>query len=60
MLYVQVTDEGRGFDVAAVLASATSSGLPGMRERVRLLGGVLTIESALGMGTRIVAELPLR
>jgi signal transduction histidine kinase len=34
-------------------------GLVGMRERVESLGGMLSIDSAVGRGTRIVAELPL-
>ncbi len=34
-------------------------GLEGMRERARLFGGELTVKSAAGEGTRIVAELPL-
>ena len=42
-----------------VLTAHTSSGLAGMVERVRLLEGQLTIESAPGQGTRLIAELPL-
>jgi signal transduction histidine kinase len=57
-LYVQVTDAGRGFDVETTLAQPVSSGLIGMRERVRLVGGTLSIESAPG-GTQVMAELPL-
>ncbi len=34
-------------------------GLSGMYERVGLLGGQLTIESAPGAGTCLTAELPL-
>ena len=30
-----------------------------MRERLALLGGRCTVESDLGVGTRIVAEVPL-
>ncbi len=56
---VQVEDQGKGFDPEVVLARATSSGLAGMRERVVLLGGDLTIESTPGGGTCLVAELPL-
>ena len=56
---VRIMDQGRGFTPKEVLAAHTSSGLAGMIERVRLLGGQLTIESALGQGTRLTAELPL-
>jgi PAS domain S-box-containing protein len=56
---VRIKDQGRGFTPKEVLAAHTSSGLAGMIERVRLLGGQLTIESAPGQGTRLTAELPL-
>jgi protein-histidine pros-kinase len=56
---VQIEDQGQGFAPEDVLAAHTSSGLAGMVERVRFLGGLLTIESALGQGTRLAAELPL-
>jgi signal transduction histidine kinase len=57
-LGARIEDRGRGFDVEAVLA-AGSSGLEGMRERSRLAGGHLAIESAPGDGTRLLLELPL-
>jgi PAS domain S-box-containing protein len=57
-LGARIEDEGRGFDVAAALA-ARSSGLEGMRERSRLAGGRLVIESEPGKGTRLSVELPL-
>jgi two-component system sensor kinase len=31
-----------------------------MRERARLVGGKLTVESAVGAGTTIVVEVPIR
>lgn len=34
-------------------------GLKGIRERARLLGGLATIETALGNGTRIVVRVPI-
>jgi PAS domain S-box-containing protein len=50
-----VHDNGAGFDAAS--ASRTDRlGLVGMRERVKLQDGVLTIDSAPGAGTRISAE----
>jgi PAS domain S-box-containing protein len=56
-LGVQIEDSGIGFDPQA--ASAASSGLSGMHERASTLGGRLTIDSAPGLGTRIMVEWPL-
>jgi PAS domain S-box-containing protein len=58
VLGVQIQDAGCGFDPASVLAGSQSTGLNSMRERVALLNGELTIESAPGAGTRLMAELP--
>ncbi len=57
--YLKVEDHGMGFDVQGAAPDAGGTGLPGMRERARLLGGRLTIESTPGTGTAITAELPL-
>jgi signal transduction histidine kinase len=57
-LCIRIKDRGAGFELEIVLAGA-SSGLNGMRERVNLLNGWLTIESAPGSGTHLTAELPL-
>lgn len=59
MLGVQVEDAGNGFDPETALASHSSSGLSGMRERALLLGGQCSIESAPGEGSCIVVEIPL-
>jgi signal transduction histidine kinase len=58
-LMLRVDDAGQGFEPAKVMAAQTTGGLSGMNERVQLIGGLLTIESAPGHGTRIIAELPL-
>ncbi|MBI3177245.1 MAG: PAS domain S-box protein [Chloroflexi bacterium] len=58
-LSVQVEDSGAGFDPAAPLTGGFTTGLSGMRERARLLGGDLTLESASGGGARLTAEFPL-
>lgn len=58
-LHVEVTDRGRGFEVAAAAAGRTSIGLAGMHERVGLVGGRLEIFSQPGSGTRVNAEFPL-
>jgi PAS domain S-box-containing protein len=59
MLSLQIRDQGAGFDTQGALASATSSGLLGIRERVTLLEGQLTIDSAPQAGTRLTVELPV-
>jgi signal transduction histidine kinase len=58
-LGVQIEDHGKGFEPEAALASYTSSGLLGMRERTLLLGGNLYIESAPGKGSCLAVEFPL-
>jgi len=59
---VIVEDDGRGFDVAQVLSRREHDrhlGLLGIRERVELLGGTMTIESQPGAGTTLYVEIPL-
>ncbi len=56
---VLIEDRGRGFDQFAVWQHATTGGLIGMRERVYLLGGELSIDASPGQGTRVVTTLPL-
>ncbi len=58
-LNVQVEDHGIGFDTEAVLGKSLSFGLTGMRERMLSLNGHLTVESVVGKGTRLTAEIPL-
>jgi signal transduction histidine kinase len=52
-----VEDDGRGFDLAAV--TADNLGLEGIRERVELHEGRLTVETAPGSGTTLRVEVPL-
>lgn len=58
-LRIEVSDRGPGFDPAGISMSDEHLGLLGMRERVESLGGVFSIDSRSGEGTRIIAELPL-
>ena len=55
-LVASVRDRGRGFHLGN---GTDSSGLSGMRERVRLVGGTLSIDTAPGEGTVVMAELPV-
>lgn len=52
-----VTDNGAGFDAHADYEG--HYGLKTMRERARMLGGDVTIESAIGAGTTVRAEITL-
>lgn len=52
-----VEDEGAGFDPSA-LGGGGGLGLPTVGERVELVGGRLTVESAAGAGTRVTVEVP--
>ena len=56
-LWLQVRDDGCGFDIDAV-SRKPSFGLMGMRERVLVLGGHLTINSRPGRGTRLEVRIP--
>jgi len=55
LLCLAVEDSGRGFQPNG----ARSGGLANIRDRVEALHGRLTIESQVGAGTSIRAELPL-
>ena len=53
-----IEDDGRGFDPDQSVDGGI--GLIGMRERVALLDGSMTIEAAPGKGTTLVIEVPVR
>ena len=54
-IQVSIVDQGCGFETRQV----RGLGLVGMDERVKRLGGSLTVESIPGQGTTVKAELPL-
>jgi len=58
ILWIRVQDEGNGFDTT-IISPGTSGGLFGMHERARSLGGEVTIDTRTGIGTTIIARLPL-
>ena len=64
-LILTVQDDGRGFVVPTAfqgLAAQGHFGLVSMQERVELIGGALTVESAPGQGTivRVVKNMDLQ
>ncbi|MBI5386984.1 MAG: sensor histidine kinase [Verrucomicrobia bacterium] len=60
-LRLQIKDDGKSFEVEQVLHAKKNQrlGLLGMRERVEMVGGQFTVESAPGQGTTIQAQIPL-
>jgi signal transduction histidine kinase len=54
-LRLEVTDDGRGFEPDR----ASNNGLAGLQDRIRALGGTVTIASGPGRGTSIAASLPV-
>jgi signal transduction histidine kinase len=60
--FLEIADNGVGFDVEAVNKSYDKRGSLGMvnlRERTELVNGVLNIQSAPGKGTKIQVFIPL-
>lgn len=55
---MRIEDDGEGFQLEEVRPGRF--GLVGMRERSRLLGGTLRVESAPGAGTVVEIDVPLR
>ena len=58
---LSIRDNGRGFDPAKLSHRPRDLGygLIGITERVRILGGTLTIDSRPGEGTSVTVEVPL-
>ena len=57
-IVIEISDRGPGFDAGQASGWNGHLGLSGMRERVESLGGRFKIESEIGQGTRIRANLP--
>ena len=58
---LSIRDNGRGFDTATPSTQPLDLGygLVGIADRVRILGGILTIESRPGNGTSVTVEVPI-
>jgi PAS domain S-box-containing protein len=55
---LEVKDDGIGFELTNEVIKRKSMGLVGMQERLAMLGGTLTIDSKIGLGTSLVATIP--
>lgn len=61
-LLLRIGDDGQGFDVSEITdveESGRGRGLFSMRERVGLLGGTSGVESEIGVGTTVWANVPI-
>ncbi len=62
-LAISIKDDGRGFDTGRAGLHASDQerwGLIGMRQRTESLGGVFSIKSVPGQGTKIYVNIPLK
>jgi signal transduction histidine kinase len=61
-LHMEISDNGRGFDPAALPSETTRNGLTNMRQRAESIGGQLEIVSSPGQGTlvRLKSNFPGR
>ena len=56
-----IEDDGAGFDMEATIGKQSSKhclGLVGIRQRLELIDGTLTVESARGSGTTLIVRAP--
>jgi two-component system sensor histidine kinase DegS len=60
-LILRIEDDGPGFDPASIVPRpGAAAGLTGLRERARLIGAEVSVESTPGTGTSVVVSLPVR
>jgi two-component system, NarL family, sensor kinase len=58
VLDFRVTDDGIGFDAARVVVGG--SGLTNLQDRLTSLGGDVSVESSVGVGTTVAGRIPLQ
>jgi NarL family two-component system sensor histidine kinase YdfH len=58
-LQLEIGDDGQGITTEQASSNGGHYGLVGIRERVRLYGGTIKIESHIGEGTRLLFTFPL-
>jgi signal transduction histidine kinase len=56
---ITIKDDGRGFDTNNIKPSGGGLGLVGIKERTNIIGGTISINSSIGIGTEIRINLPI-
>jgi signal transduction histidine kinase len=56
-IWIQISDNGRGFDKRALASPAMRSAMASVQDRVILAGGILRVDSVPNGGTRVTAEV---
>lgn len=62
-LLLQISDDGQGFDISEINhieESGRGRGIFSMRERIKILGGILSGQSQPGQGTTIWVQIPIK
>ncbi|WP_414660590.1 chemotaxis protein CheB [Horticoccus sp. 23ND18S-11] len=59
---MEISDDGQAFHVGKFLDARNPKrlGLVGMKERIQMIGGTLTIHSQAGTGTTVQADIPFK
>jgi signal transduction histidine kinase len=56
---ISVVDDGAGFDTSVLIDERKHVGLRNIRERLKVMvNGTLEIESAIGVGTKVLVKIP--
>jgi signal transduction histidine kinase/ligand-binding sensor domain-containing protein len=61
-VFIRLYDNGKGFipgELSGLSSETGGSGLPGILERIRILGGIHKMDSAPGKGTELTLRIPL-
>lgn len=61
-IFMEIKDDGKAFDVNKTLRDRGNLrlGIVGMKERIEMVGGNLSIESIPGIGTTLLTKIPLQ
>ncbi len=59
-IYLNISDDGQGFDLVNGIEHSGGFGLSNILNRVKILNGVLNIETAKSEGTKLKIKIPVR